>query len=150
MKLIIFNLLLVTVCSKPMYRYKLRGMHENDKNIFINTTINDIYDSIFFQVKNKTNNNYTQFDLYCKNNINNITDYKYSYYILFARKKQYKYKECINNYGDLLIYSVPFNIPRYLIITNVIDKLIITFPDYNITNVKYQISYCDIYLILFK
>ena len=69
--LILFIINLIIVYSEPIYKYQLRGMFNNEKNKFIESSVKIISNSIATHIitNAKSNITHTTFDFSCNNNI---------------------------------------------------------------------------------
>ena len=63
---IIFNFLIIKLLGEPIYKHQLRGLYEFEKTLYIDTTVNNIFNQLFTIIINdaKQNINSTYFDLY--------------------------------------------------------------------------------------
>jgi hypothetical protein len=156
---IIFNILIIKSLCEPIYKYQLRHMYKNEKNIYINITVGYEVDRIRTIVINnaKQNINTTYFDLYSGYFLDKLR--KLSELEIFQNQNNYgksdtqqqiKYQQCLTKYGNPGFYNgyFPYNIPIKLIISKILHNLTVSFPDSDIVKIINDKSCCiDTYSI---
>jgi len=163
---IIFNLLITKSLCNPVYTYQLRGMYENEKNMYFNNTVETVFNQIHTQIiyNAKQNGNTTYFDLwyqYFLNKLQKNNNYDCTRYYEYIYGLKYSHSQHGNQFSSLIYYHfpqyvfdsrmyndpLPYNIPIQLYISKIIDMLITNFPDCNLVKI-YEPQLCyDVYLI---
>jgi hypothetical protein len=162
--IIIFNILITKSFSyEPIYKYQLKNMYENEKNKFINHTVDNcihqLYDLVIHNAKQNINTTY--FDIFyyyfldkIKSEIDNnsiINSFLQNsndqnrYECLIQYKKHQKdnvYNVAFNFYGQ-----PPYNISIELLISKILDRISFIFPDSNISKVNNKFYCFNTYII---
>ena len=165
--IIIINMLITKSLSsfeiEPIYKYQLKNMYENEKNKFINDTVDNCVNQLYNLVISnaKLNINTTYFDLFHYYFLNKIQkeldDNRLLYSFLDDTYEQNRcknrQKDNVYNIASYLInfnsYSqqVPYNIPIELITSKILDKILFIFPDSNLSKIDNKYYCIDTYSI---
>ena len=157
--IIIFNILITKSFSyEPIYKYQLKNMYENEKNKFINETVDDcvhqLYDLVITNAK--LNINTTYFDLfhyYFLNKIqkeldDNILLYSFLHDTYEQNRCKNRQKENVYNIGsNYFSQQVPYNVPIELITSKILDRISFIFPDSNLSKIDNKYYCIDTYSI---
>jgi hypothetical protein len=127
LKFLLSTLILIVATDKNLvYKKQLRGIIEKERNIQIQKIINIEYEKIYNKIlqEAKICNHKLQFKILCFN-IEEIDN----------KQNVFKFMYLSNNTDNEIFNIIKiYNIPINSIISKIIDKLKITFPDSSITS----------------
>jgi hypothetical protein len=165
---IIFNFLIIKLLGDETPKFQLRGMYEYEKTLYLNTTVNKLFNEIYNIVihDDKQNMNTTYFDLYYiyflneQRILSDLEAMQTSYLTYFNNKnhniQQSIYQECVtfqNNVNHIpndqyfMIYQLPYNIPIEMYISRTLEKLSTSLPECFINKIINSPSCYNIYSI---